>query len=118
MSDDDVYPALCYAASKDNFLFKNFRRDDIYNRVLEHVTRYHGQEYLDEIGRKTKLGFTVMDWDEFCQNDLYGNPGVFPYKINGYDVIISPTTLRYAKVLQDIVMLFEAEKSILLQKSV
>ena len=110
MSDDDVYPAFCYVVSKYNNFFRNFRRNDIYNRVLEHVTQHLGQEYLDVIGRNKMLQFTDMDWNEFRQNDLYGNPKVFPYKINGRSMVFSPTTLRYAKVLQDIVTLFETEK--------
>lgn len=110
MSDDDAYPALCYAASKDNLFFRNFRRNDIYNRVLEHVSQDQGQEYLGVIGRNKKLEFTDADWSEFRQNDRYGKPRVFPYEINGHTMVISPTTLRYAKVLQDIVTLFETEK--------
>ena len=110
MSDDDFYPAVCYAASKDNRFFRNFRRNEIYNSVLEHVSQEQGQEYLDVIRRNRKLEFADMDWNEFRRNDLYGNPRVFPYEINGHAMVISPTTLRYAKVVQDIVTLFEVEK--------
>lgn len=110
MSDDDVYPAFCYVVSKDNNYFRNFRRNDIYNRVLEHVTQHLGQEYLNVISRNKELQFTDTDWNEFRQNDLYGNPRVFPYEINGHAMEFSPTTLRYAKVLQDIAALFEAAK--------
>ena len=110
LSDDSVYPAFCYVASKDVFCFRSFRSNDIYNRVLEHVTQHQGQEYLDVIGRNKKLEFTDMNWKEFRRNDLYGKPRVFPYEINGHAMVFSPTTLRYAKVLQDIVTLFETEK--------
>lgn len=110
LSDNDDYPALCYVASKYNHYFRNFRRNEIYNRVLEHVSQHQGQEYLDVINRNKKLEFTDMDWNEFRKNDLYGNPRVFPYEINGYAMVISPTTVRYAKVLQDIVTLFEVKK--------
>lgn len=110
LSDDDVYPAFCYAASKDKNYFRNFRRNYLYNRVLEHVSWYMGQKYLDVISRNKQSEFTNTDWNEFRQNDLYGNPRVFPYKINGHIMLLSPTTLRYIKVLQDIVTLFDAEK--------
>lgn len=110
MSDDDVYPAFCYVVSKDNHYFRNFRRNDIYNRVLEHVTQQLGQEYLDVIGRNKELQFADTDWNGFRQNDLYGNPRVFPYEINGHVADFSPTTLRYVKVLQDIVTLFETSQ--------
>lgn len=107
MSDDNAYPALCHAASEDENFFKDFRRNFIYNRVLEHVPQYQGQEYLDVMNENDKLKFTDADWDNFRKNDLYGNPRVYPYEINGRTLVLSPTTLRYAKVLQDIVTLFD-----------
>ena len=110
MSDDNAYPALCHAASEDEKFFKDFRRNFIYNRVLEHVPQYQGQEYLEVINKNDKLKFTDADWDNFRKNDLYGNPRVFTYQINGRTLALSPTTLRYAKVLQDIVTLFDTDK--------
>lgn len=110
MSDDNAYPALCHAASEDEKFFKDFRRNFIYNRVLEHVPQYQGQEYLDVINKNKTLEFTNEDWDNFRKNDLYGNPRVYPYEVNGRTMALSPTTLRYAKVLQDIVTLFDMDK--------
>lgn len=110
MSDDNAYPALCHAASEDEKFFRDFRRNFIYNRVLEHVPQYQGQEYLDVIKRNDKLKFTDADWDNFRKNDLYGNPRVYSYEINNRTMALSPTTLRYAKVLQDIVTLFDTDK--------
>ncbi len=110
MSDDNAYPAFCHAASEDDKFFKDFRRNFIYNRVLEHVPQYQGQEYLDVINKNNKLKYTEADWDNFAKNDLYGNPRMFSYEVNGKSRILSPTTLRYAKVLQDIVTLFDTDK--------
>ena len=112
MSDDDAYPALCYAASVDDCYFRDFRRNFIYNRILEHVTQELGQEYLDVILRRERPKFSRREWDEFCKNDLYGNPRKFPYEIkgDGHTRKVSPTTLRYIKVLQDIMMLFDTKQ--------
>lgn len=110
MSDDNAYPALCHAASEEEKFFKDFRRNFIYNRVLEHVPQYQGQEYLDVINKNDKHKFTDADWDNFRKNDLYGNPRVYTYEINNRLLVLSPTTLRYAKVLQDIVTLFDTDK--------
>ncbi|MCR5215849.1 MAG: putative sugar O-methyltransferase [Lachnospiraceae bacterium] len=111
MSDDNAYPALCYAASENDEFFKDFRRNFIYNTVLEHVPQYQGQEYLDVIAKHSdKLSFTDADWDNFRKNDLYGNPRVFNYEINHRMMSIAPTTLRYAKTLQDICTLFDVDK--------
>jgi putative sugar O-methyltransferase len=109
MSDDDAYPALCHAAAEDENFFKNFRRNFIYNTVLEHVPQYQGQQYLDEINKNTALKFSDSDWDNFRRNDLYGNPRIYTYKVNERTMALSPTTLRYAKVLQDIVTLFDTD---------
>lgn len=108
MSDDNAYPVVCYMASQNEHAFRNFRRNPIYNEILEHVSEKQGQEYLDVIKKNSRMKFTDADWENFRKNDLYGNPLVFPYRINGQTVELSPTTLRYAKVLQDIAVLFDA----------
>ncbi|MDE6203877.1 MAG: putative sugar O-methyltransferase [Lachnospiraceae bacterium] len=110
ISDDNSYPVVCYMASRSEHFFKKFRRNPTYNDVLEHVSQQQGQEYLNIISKNNKLKFTDNDWNNFRKNDLYGNPVVFPYELNGQKVQISPTTLRYAKVLQDIVTLFDARR--------
>lgn len=98
LSDNKKYPLLCYIASKDENTFRNFKLNRIYRDILEHVTQQQGQEYLDIIGKF----FTLDDWHEFMKNDLYGEPLRFTYDIAGEKITISPTTIRYAKVLKDI----------------
>lgn len=110
ISDDNSYPAVCYMAAKSEHFFKKFRRNPTYNDVLEHVSQKQGQEYLEVIKRNDKLVFTDADWNNFFQNDLYGNPVTFSYEINGQTKEVSPTTLRYVKVLQDIVTLFDTSQ--------
>lgn len=110
MSDDNAYPVVCYMASQNEHAFKNFRRNSIYNEILEHVSEEQGREYLEVIKKNRRLRFTDADWENFRKNDLYGNPVVYPYQINGYRMELSPTTLRYAKVLQDIAVLFDTDK--------
>lgn len=110
MSDDNAYPVVCYMASQNGHAFKNFRRNPTYNDILEHVSGKQGQEYLDVIRRNSQLKFSDADWEDFHKNDLYGNPVVFPYEINGRTMEFSPTTLRYAKVLQDIAVLFDPDR--------
>lgn len=110
ISDDNSYPVVCYMASKSEYFFKKFRRNAAYNDILEHVSQKQGQEYLAVIHKNSKLKFTDSDWDNFHKNDLYGNPVMFSYDLNGRKMDMSPTTLRYAKVLQDIVTLFDARQ--------
>lgn len=110
MSDNDAYPVICYMASRHEHIFKNFRQNDVYNQILEHVSQTQGQDYLDVINKNMQVKFTDDEWDNFCDNDLYGSPKMYSYKINERNIILSPTTIRYAKVLQDIVTLFDVGK--------
>ncbi len=110
ISDNAAYPVICYMASRHEHIFKGFRRNEVYNDILEHVSKEQGQEYLDVMNKNQQIRFGEDDWDNFCKNDLYGNPQVFSYKVNGHDRILSPTTVRYAKVLQDIVTLFDTSQ--------
>lgn len=73
------------------------------------MTEEEGQEYLDVLA-KGEIPFTTADWDEFLKNDSMGGPRMFSYHINGRPHTASPTTLRYVKVLQDILTLFDTEK--------
>lgn len=107
LSDNDAYPVICYMASKHEHFFRGFRQNDVYNQILEHLSQPQGQEYLDVINKNGRVKFTDDEWNSFCGNDLYGNPKRYPYKINGRDLMVSPTTLRYVKVLQDIMTLFD-----------
>lgn len=110
ITDNGAYPAFCLAASLDEDIFAGFRKDPVYCEVLEHVTPQFGQKYLDIISSNRHVIFTNTDWDSFCQNDLYGGPELFPYNINGKTLMLSPSTLRYIKVMQDILMIFETNK--------
>lgn len=54
--------------------------------------------------------FENKDWDSFIQNDSVGSPRVYDYThwFNNYlnvsnKRVLSPTTVRYVKVLQDII---------------
>ena len=104
MSDGGYYPLTCYLASKDERLFNTFKRSIAYRAVLEHVTKSQGSEYLSVINEYGLL--TPEDWQNFARNDSYGSPVTFTYNILGHDMRISPTTIRYAKVLCDVMSMF------------
>lgn len=80
-------------------VFSNFRRSLIYKQILEHVSFNLGQEYLNEIPETL-----LKDIDLFKKNDNWGNPELYYYPQIGK---ISPTTLRYLKVLGDLLSLFK-----------
>jgi putative sugar O-methyltransferase len=96
LTDNGEYPEFCDRASKDTSLFENFRRNPIYNAALEHDSQEQGREYL-ELAQKLS-GFD-SHLEEFKKNDRIGNPEIFEFDGIGE---ISPTTLRYIKVLSDL----------------
>jgi putative sugar O-methyltransferase len=96
LSDNQAYPQVCLQASNDYRSFNNFRRNPIYNQILEHVSEEQGQEYLNFISKDTDVLNVI---DNFKSNDDYGNPRMYEYSPLGR---ISPTTLRYIKVLVDL----------------
>lgn len=104
VSDDNCYPLVCYLASKDSKIFGRFKHNPIYTRILEHITEKQGHEYLDVIEKLNVL--RPEDWQEFAKNDNYGGPRKYAYNIGGKNIMLSPTTLRYAKVLCDIMTNF------------
>jgi len=96
ISDNQAYPQICLNACNDYRKFNKFRRNPIYNSILEHVSERDGKKYLDLILKDNEI---MQGMDAFRSNDKYGSPFVFDYP--GVDNI-SPTTLRYIKVLCDL----------------
>jgi hypothetical protein len=101
ISDIDDYKQICKMAYENDEIFNNFKRDDNYNFVLEHTDRNVGLGYINYI-KNTKIDLSKID--KFKQNDEQGSPIRYSYE-EPYG-LISPTTLRYIKVLSEIEMLF------------
>jgi hypothetical protein len=101
MSDNEKYPNFCLKAANDLLVFSNFRQNEIYRQILEHVDAILGGEYLEEIV-KTRPDL-INEMEKIKANDLYGNPRLYNYKSVGG---ICPSTLRYAKVLADLLNYF------------
>lgn len=96
LSDNQAYPQVCLQASIDYIFFNNFRRNPIYTHILEHVSEKQGVEYLKLISKDREVYSSI---DSFKRNDDYGNPRMSEYPDIGR---ISPSTLRYIKVLIDL----------------
>lgn len=104
VTDNTNYTKSCERFVKNDLYFKDFKRDPAYVQVLEHVTEKQGTEYLKYIN------IELLEYIErFKENDVYGNPKKFNYGEIGY---ISPTTLRYIKVLSDLINTFDNLKDI------
>jgi putative sugar O-methyltransferase len=101
ISDTDRYKNICRLAYIDDFYFNTFKSNQIYNEILEHVSYEGGKLYLDYLNHNFPQFISILD--KFKLNDKYGGS-----KLSHYDGIgnISPSTLRYIKVLSDLNSLF------------
>lgn len=97
ISDDNIYPQFCELAATNDNIFNGFRSNLNYKGILEHVTQAEGKQYLDLITPKNHN--LISHFDKFKTSDLIGSPERFLY--NG--IPMSPTTMRYVKVLSDLI---------------
>lgn len=101
ISDTLDYTSFCELASNDDSVFNTFRQNSVYTSILEHTSYELGKSYFDIIN-KTKY-FNKENFDDFKRNDLYGGALKKEYQDIG---LISPSTLRYIKVLSDLISHF------------
>jgi putative sugar O-methyltransferase len=101
ISDINNYRGICKMAYENEEIFNSFKINEDYNFVLEHADQSIGIGYIDYIN-KTKIDLSYLD--KFKENDEQGSPIKFMYE-EPFG-LISPTTLRYIKVLSEIEMLF------------
>lgn len=105
--DYSEYQIFLNSTTDENF---NFKTNKEYNSILEHVSKNHGQEYLDLIYNEFGNVITVSNILDFIEiNDKYGEPYTYKFKYNDNNDILpkniltysnnvincSPTTIRY-----------------------
>jgi putative sugar O-methyltransferase len=98
------YVEICRQASLDDVVFKRFKSSSQYRAVLEHVDYSQGLSYLSLIRDNPEI---IENLKEIKKREL-GNPFKYWYKVVGS---VSPTQIRYAKILQDLEILFGDLKS-------
>ncbi len=110
VSDNGSYPQFCYLASIRDDIFDNFKQHPVYCSIVEHFSTWEieiGAKYLDNIFNN--YSFSDDLWAGFLKNDSLGNPNVAEYVLGDKCLTASPTTLRYIKVLSDILALFDTD---------
>ena len=95
ISDDGTYPEFCRLAAWDSKKFTNFRSNNQYTHILEHVSEEIGLAYYSLLSPQSK---TDAQLREAANNDLVGNPRTMEISEG---IKLSPTTLRYMKVADD-----------------
>jgi hypothetical protein len=99
ITDRPSYLEICRVAATNDMVLSNFKRCYEYRLVLEHVSRSQGQKYLDLLENNSAVMQNLLD---LAPKEI-GNPVVYEYPKIGK---ISPTQLRYAKIVQDLETIF------------
>lgn len=90
------YKNVCVNAVNDDAVFNTFKTHVDYREILEHVSYEQGLEYLDVLKCR---GYRPADIHTAQIHNTIGGPKLFDYGEYGK---LSPTTLRYFKVMSDI----------------
>jgi putative sugar O-methyltransferase len=102
ISDTSRYRDVCRMAYEDDNLFEGFKSDDIYKEILEHTSPEQGKKYYDEIEKFNPHLLEDDNIEKAIKNDMIGNP----IKVFYENLYISPSTLRYLKVVSDLINLY------------
>jgi len=101
MFNFEHYQNMCIATASDDRLFADFRSEKTFRDMYEHVTYENGLVYIDEAKKSFR---EIFEHIELLANDRIGNPKKYYYEEIGFEV--APTTLRYVKVMADLINQF------------
>jgi len=102
ISDTFKYKNFCKLAAENEYVFKNFKRYSEYTEILEHCNYQQGKLYSEWC--LSSKNFTTEKLLIAKSNDFVGNPVIEDY---GTPIgKISPSSLRYLKVLLELEILF------------
>lgn len=88
------YLDVCRLAASEDLIFANFKNETPYKSIVQTVGPHDGLRYYQSLGEDMR-----QNLQRFIINDVIGNPEKFLYEFG----VFSPTTLRYAKVLDDLI---------------
>lgn len=105
IADKTPYAYAAFEAALSDEAFANFKQNPHYQQVLEHMSKEDGQKILDYIAG---LGNPIVNsWiNKLSQNlhinDQFGSPTLVSYDKGYHFKRVSPSTLRYLKVMIDL----------------
>lgn len=103
ITDEPNYLTVCSVAQNDKAILNTFKSCYEYRLVLEHVSRSQGETYFTQIRENQRI---VNNLKEIAKTEI-GKPFKYEYTNLGS---ISPTQIRYAKILQDLERMFDFSK--------
>lgn len=102
ISQQTPYPSICIMASQDDEVFNRFKTISEYTQILEHCSVNYGFDCLKIIKEENPQLLEEPYLSKFMENDKFGGASVFNYG----DLIISPSTIKYIKILSDLINIF------------
>jgi len=99
LSEIDDYLTLCNLAANDDKYFKKFRSCSSYRAILENVDGKSGDVICSVIKR---YGFDVNSFSHLWHSEI-GDPYKYHFPKLG---LVSPTELRYTKIIVELELLF------------
>lgn len=102
ISDYEQFKFSALDAVNDDIKFKQFKTHPDFTPILEHVNYEQGLGYIEYIKNSSK--FNIADLISFKENDIYGGSILESYELPFGK--ISPSTLRYIKVLLELEEMF------------
>jgi hypothetical protein len=109
ISDGTEYVDICRNAFLFENVYKKYKSCAQYREILEHCTYELGQEYLTMISGNKR----ILDNLKLITPTDMGSPFLYSYHGLGK---ASPTQIRYAKVLQDLLLLFGPLDSLIISE--
>lgn len=100
LSNTASYVEVCSQAVLNDQIFTKFRSCKSYRKILEHVSPRTGEKYLRMLNQD---GVPFKTLTSLSTRLNLGGPAAYRFKILGR---ISPTSIRYAKVHEDLRNLF------------
>jgi hypothetical protein len=97
------FRSACQRAVENEEFFNSFRRDATIKGIVETMTANYGLTCLKYI-EKDKTLFNNLH--KFLKSDTIGNPRLHAFKVGGQQLNIAPTTLRYVKILGELLATF------------
>lgn len=101
------YPELVLLALEDEIVFQNFRSASVYAEIVSGVPQELGNQCWKLIRERALKDDKLED---YLQSDGIGNPET--YFIKNMNRYVAPGTLRYIKIMYDIMDLFPDTKTI------
>lgn len=107
ISDNGRYPDVCRKAFEDDETFSFFKKIPAYVEILEHTSYDLGMLYLYSISERYSIDDTIEMCKDASINDQIGGSLVQTFNLNGNQLSITPSTLRYVKVFCDLLDHFD-----------